>query len=80
VRKAFELAVAVFHLVVLGVEDHALLDLVTVCLRQDVFSDRQLFDAKVSFKSVSYCVAASLPDSAVEYLQFLNRFVPRDKM
>jgi len=43
VCKALKLAIAVLHLVVLGVEDHRLLNLFNVALVQYILTDRKLF-------------------------------------
>lgn len=70
VCEPFELAITVFHLVVLCVEDHRLLDLLYVSLVQNVFPDRQLFQAEISFKCITDLVASMFSNSTVEDFKF----------
>lgn len=64
--KAFELAIAVLHLIVLGVKDHRLLDLLNVALIQYVLANRQLLEAEIGLKSIADLVASVLRDSTVK--------------
>lgn len=70
VREAFELAVAVFHLVVLSVEYHRLLNLLNVPFVQDVLADTKFLQAEVGLQCVADLVAAMLCDPAIEDFKF----------
>ena len=66
VRKSFKFAIAVFHLIVLSVEDHRLLNLFDISLVKDVFTNAQLFETEVGLQSVPYLVSAMLCDATIE--------------
>lgn len=68
VREALKLLILVLHLVVLGVEDDALLYLLHILASQLVVADAHLLNAEVRLEGVSNGVAACLRNSTVEYL------------
>ena len=79
-RESFELPVGIFHLVVLRVEEHGLLDLINVSLVQNVDPNAELLDLEVRLESVADRVATRLIDVAVEDFEHLKRLVTLDQL
>lgn len=65
--EAFEFLVGVLHLIVLRVEDHALLDLLHVSLVDSVVADAQLLNAEVGLEGVTNSLATCLSNLTVEH-------------
>lgn len=67
--ESLELLVCLFHLVILSIEKHGLLDLLYVALIKDILPNAQVLDAEVSLQCVTNSVSACLVNLAVENLK-----------
>ena len=67
-------------MVVLGVEDHGLLNLLNTLRLQFIVPNAELANSEVIFQGFFDGVAALLSDAAVKYLQLLNGAIVRQQL
>ena len=66
VGKLVEFSVGLFHLVVLGVEDDTLLNLLDILLLKFIVTNRKLFDAEISLKGLTDIITSFRGDTTIE--------------
>ena len=79
-RKTAKLFVRVLHLIILGIKQHTLFNLLHIFRVQNVLANRKLFDAEVSFEGIANSITSCLVNRATENLKFNESHVAFDEL